>query len=385
MKENRFAVLGAGIGGLSVAIAMQRKGFQVSVYENASQIKPLGAGLGMAANAIKAFYEIGIGDEIVKAGKVLKSLAIKTADGSILSHADSEKISQKLGVANNFSIHRADLHEVLLKELQPGTLHLNKGCIDVQQDNDGVTIAFHDGTSVRTDYAIACDGIHSVVRKKLLPEIPLRYSGYTCWRAVIEHVPVGFDFNATTETWGREGRFGIAPLSNNRVYWFACINAPQSDPEKKAFRIKDLLNCFGKFHDPIPQLLNLTNDDQLIWGDIVDLRPLTKFAFDKIVLMGDAAHATTPNMGQGACMAIEDAAVLANVLALENDPEKAFKIFEQKRIKRTTRIVNSSWTIGKMAQEKNPFLAGVRNVAMRMMPARVTERQIKFVTEVSFQ
>jgi len=385
MKKNKFTVLGAGIGGLSVAIAMQHKGFEVAVYENASQIKPLGAGLGMAANAIKAFYEIGIGDKIVQAGKILKSLAVKTSTGRILSNADSEKISQKLGVADNFSIHRADLHDVLLRELLPGTLYLNKRCVDVHQDHEGVTISFQDGTSVHTDYVIACDGIHSVVRKKLLPEATLRYAGYTCWRAVIEHVPVGFDFNTTTETWGRKGRFGIAPLSKNRVYWFACINAPQNDPYKKAFQVKELLNYFGKFHEPIPQLLKLTRDDQLIQGDIVDIEPLTKFAFGKIVLMGDAAHATTPNMGQGACMAVEDAAVLANTLVAESDTEEAFKIFERKRIGRTTRIVNISWTIGKMAQEQNPFLAGVRNVAIRMMPARIAEKQIKFVTEVSFQ
>jgi 2-polyprenyl-6-methoxyphenol hydroxylase-like FAD-dependent oxidoreductase len=149
MKTYNFAIVGAGIGGLSLAIAMQRKGFAVTVYENAPQIKPLGAGLGMAANAIKAFHEIGIGDKIEQAGKVLKSL---------------ERLAEKLGVTNNFSIHRADLHEVLVKELHPDTLQLNKGCVDAQQDEHGVVLTFHDGTSVRTDYMIACDGIHSGAR-----------------------------------------------------------------------------------------------------------------------------------------------------------------------------------------------------------------------------
>jgi 2-polyprenyl-6-methoxyphenol hydroxylase-like FAD-dependent oxidoreductase len=385
MQQIRFTILGAGIGGLTTAIAMQRKGLHVTIYESAPQIKPVGAGLGMAANAIKAFHEIGIGDKIERAGKVLKSLAIKTSEGSILSKADSETISKKLGVTNNFTIHRADLHDVLLKELLPNTLHVNKRCIDVQQTDDGVRMTFHDGTSIFTDYVIASDGIHSVVRKKLLPDVMPRYAGYTCWRAVIENVPAGFDFNTTTETWGREGRFGIAPLSNNRVYWFACINAERNDQLKKAFGIKELLTYFGEFHDPIPQLLKLTRYDQLIWGDILDIQPLTKFAFGKIVLIGDAAHATTPNMGQGACMAIEDAAILANILAVEPNPEKAFVIFEQKRIKRTTRIVNNSWTFGKMAQQQNLFLTGLRNAAMRLVPASVAEKQIQFVTEVSFQ
>src|SRR4051812_32895063 len=169
MKSKTFAIVGGGIGGLTLAISLQRKGFNVTVYENAPQIKPLGAGLVLAANAIKAFMEIGISDEILKAGKVLKALRVKDVKGNILSETDSETLSARYGTVNNFTIHRADLHDVLARQLKPGTIQLNKGCTDFKQTAEKITLAFHDGNAEEADYVIACDGIHSVIRKKFLP------------------------------------------------------------------------------------------------------------------------------------------------------------------------------------------------------------------------
>src|SRR5687767_14085487 len=125
-RSKRFAVIGAGIGGLSLAIAMQRKGFHVTVYERAPAIEPLGAGLVLAANAINAFQEIGIGADILQAGSILQKLCIKDQRGNILTSSDAEKISAKYNVVNNFTIHRADLHDTLLRHLDEGTVQLGK-------------------------------------------------------------------------------------------------------------------------------------------------------------------------------------------------------------------------------------------------------------------
>lgn len=384
MTTQKFAIVGGGIGGLTTAIALQKKGFDVTVYENAPTIKPLGAGLALAANAVKALIEIGIGDEVLRAGKVMKAVCIKDEQGSLLTATDAEKLSLRFGIINNFTIHRADLHRTLIEQLKPGTLQLNKGCADLKQTASSITLTFNDGSQAKADYLIAADGIHSVVRKKLLPGSLPRYAGYTCWRAVIDDIPAYVNMDETTESWGQGSRFGIAPLEGNRIYWYACLNAHANDPAMRSFGIPELLTHFGAFHSPVADILKKTKKEQLIWGDILDLKPLKKFAFGNIVLIGDAAHATTPNLGQGACMAIEDAAVLSNCLEQYNAVEEAFAAFEAKRIARTTKIVNTSRTIGKIAHWKNPLLTRLRNTLVKLTPPAIAERQVRFLTDVSF-
>jgi len=379
----KFAILGGGIGGLTLAVALQRKNIDVTVYEAAPQWKPLGAGLGLAGNAVKAFREIGIEQEVLREGKVLMKVAIRNPRGKVLTSVDSEEISRRFGVVNNFAIHRADLHHVLIGQLRPNTVHLNKSCVDFNQNDNGVTITFSDGSTAHADYMIAADGIHSVARRKLLSDVKTRYAGYTCWRGVTDELPMDFNPDETSETWGRGIRLGIVPLTKGRVYWFACVNASPNDPMMRSLTPAELLAFFGDFHAPIPDLIKRTK--KIIWNDIIDLEPITKFAFGRVVLMGDAAHATTPNMGQGACMAIEDAAVLANLIERYENAGDAFKVFEEKRIRRTTKVVNDSWQIGRMAQWDNPLMSSLRNIAISLVPKSVTNNQFKFIYDVSLK
>ncbi len=379
----KFAIVGGGIGGLTLAIAMQRKGMEVKVFEAAPQFKPLGAGIALAANAMKALEDIGIASEVIQAGRKIKRMYVKDDRGKVISFTDAIQLTEQYGVVNNFTIHRADLHEVLTKLLKVDTLVFGKACVDFEQNQNGVVIKFSDGSTSAADYLVACDGIHSPIRKKLLPLSSPRYAGYTCWRAVVDELPEGFNSDETTETWGPGRRFGVVPLSNNRVYWFATLNAPANDATYRNFSVKDLEEVFKDFHFPIPAILARTKNEQLIWSDIIDLKPITQFAFGRVVLLGDAAHATTPNMGQGACMAIEDAATLANGL-VKYPAEEAFQKFELHRIKRTTRIVNQSWTFGKIAQLENPLLIALRNGAFRRVPPSTIDKQLKALYEVSF-
>jgi 2-polyprenyl-6-methoxyphenol hydroxylase-like FAD-dependent oxidoreductase len=201
---------------------------------------------------------------------------------------------------------------------------------------------------------------------------------------VIDDPPSSFKPEEASETWGRAGRFGIVPLRKNRVYWFACINAPFNDPLMKSFETKDLSNYFQDFHSPIPEIIMRTPSDQLIQSDIIDIKPIRQFSFDRVTLLGDAAHATTPNLGQGAGMAIEDAVILANCMESEKDIRKAFANYELKRIIRTTNIVKSSWRLGKVAQLENPVMVKLRNAAMRLTPPKAMEKQLEFLYNVSF-
>lgn len=385
MTNKQFAIVGGGIGGLTLGIALQRKGYNVSIFEGAPALKPLGAGITLAGNAVKALVQIGIAEQIVAAGKILQALIIKDQKGNVLTQSNAEELSRKFGVINSFSIHRGDLQNILLSQLKPGTLSTGKRLLDFNQTSSGVTLFFEDGTSTTADYLIACDGIHSAVRRKLLPQSQTRYSGYTCWRAVIDTRPSNLSVNETSETWGKGSRFGIVPLSNNNLYWFACINARRNDPLLREFKIPDLLTYFSNYHSPVSDILKNTRTEQLIWGDIIDLKPLKQFAFGKIVLAGDAAHATTPNMGQGACMAIEDAAILSHCIEEYSTVEEAFQKFEAKRIPRTTKIVNDSWTIGKFAQLENGLLMQMRNLLIKLTPPSVSEKQVKFLTDVSLR
>jgi 2-polyprenyl-6-methoxyphenol hydroxylase-like FAD-dependent oxidoreductase len=265
--------------------------------------------------------------------------------------------------------------------LDPSQLHSGKRAVGfLKQENGTLDIQFADGSSHRTDFLIVADGIHSAIRQQLLPNATERYAGYTCWRAVIEAGDM--DQTSATETWGTAGRFGIVPLTNNRMYWFAVVNAGQNDPAMQQLRVADLERRFARYHDPVPAILARTRDVDLIWNDIIDLKPIPKFAFENILLVGDAAHATTPNLGQGACQAIEDAAILLDELSKQaTDPSAAFRDFEQRRLQRAHFIVNTSWRLGKIAQWEQPWLAALRNGLLRMTPERVNARQLRNLLE----
>lgn len=378
----KVGISGAGIAGLTAAIALQQAGIAYTLYEAASEIKPVGAGIALAGNAIKAFKKLGIEEAIMSKGRLLDAFVINDPTGKLISKTDSRSVGLKYR-ADNFTIHRADLHEALLAFVNKKNLRINKRCINFEENGNRLVLHFADGSTDEVDYLLACDGIHSPIRKKLLPQASPRYAQYTCWRAVVEMPHL--ELNEASETWGTTGRFGIVPLNKNQVYWFACIPAKAQDPVLKNYTSTDLLRHFDGFHAPIPEILLHTRTEQLIHGDICDLKPLNRFAFGKILLMGDAAHATTPNMGQGACQAIEDAAVLASELEHNHASfENLFLAFEKRRLERTSSIIVRSHKIGQVAQIQNAWLAAVRNFVLRALPEEVNEKGLKSLLDVEF-
>ncbi len=374
--QTPISIVGGGIAGLTTAFALQNMGISVKVFEAASEIKAAGAGLALGANAIKAFEKLGIAQEVTEAGRQLSAFTIYDDKGKLLTRTNTERLSKKYGV-NNFTIHRSVLHKVLLSKLDTACIVTGKRSKDIQQEKEGYSVLFDDGSELETNCLIVAEGINSPIRQKLLPGTRLRYSGYTCWRGVVNNSSLQID--ETSETWGTKGRFGIVPMANNTVYWFACINAEANSEAFKSFKIKNLLDHFEDFHSPIPQILSDTAEEALIWGDINDLEPIDQYAFGNAVLIGDAAHATTPNMGQGACQALEDAVILSREIQRSADMQSAFKSFEKKRLKRTHFIVKRSYQIGKIAQERNPLLAGLRNMVLRLIPQKINEKQLEFL------
>ncbi|QNL49031.1 FAD-dependent oxidoreductase [Olivibacter sp. SDN3] len=383
IQKNNVAIVGAGIGGLSTALALQRQGTNVTVYEAAPNIKPIGAGVGLAANAILGLEKLGVAKEVIGRGKQLTALQMLDDRGKIISDQNTALLGSQFE-ENNLVIHRADLHEVLLQKIKPVSIVLGKRCTNVMQQENQVLVSFADETQITVDLLIAADGIHSVVRQQLVPSSTPRFAGYTCWRAVIENPGINLNNMVSAETWAIAGRVGISPLPGNKIYWYACIKTHKNNPKMRQMTPKELANHFSGVHKPIAEMLNATSSDQLIWNDIADIKPLKQFVYGNIVLLGDAAHATTPNMGQGACQAIEDAVVLGQCLQQKISLKEALAYYEKRRIARTTRIIRLSRFLGWISHWQQPFLCKLRNGVFRIMPQAFTKKQLKWLFEVDF-
>ncbi|WP_042352185.1 FAD-dependent monooxygenase [Bacillus massiliigorillae] len=373
-----IAILGGGIGGLSAAIALQKTGYDVTIYEKHHDLIEVGAGIILGANALTSLDFLDVGDDIRKIGYAENICTIRSDRGKKLTELTYDG-SQ---TTNYTFLLRSELTHILASSLKPNTIVFNKKLKDFKQHEDSITLYFEDGTISTASHLIASDGIFSTVRQKLLPDKQLRFAGYTCWRGIAENCP-NYIEKRFTETWGPKGRIGIVPLSNNRMYWYALKNCLADDLEFKQWKSSDLFYNFINYHDPIPTILERTSDEFINHRDIYDLEPIYQFAFNRILLLGDAAHATTPNMGQGAGQAIEDALFLALCLKDASDITQAFKNYEEQRLERTRKVVKDSWMFGKVAQIDTPLLCSIRNKVIEIAPNKVHHKKIKELFDIT--
>lgn len=357
----RVTIIGGGIGGLVTAIALRRGGHEVDVYERAPELREVGAGITLWPNAMRVLFDLGVGEAIANRGRRLSSAAIRSADGRILSVTEPRSLERHFD-APAIALHRADLHAALAEALPSDIIHLGRACSAVDENR----VQFADGTSVTADLIIGADGIHSAVRRHLFPHIQPRYSGYTGWRGVTQH-----DTDAAGEAWGRGARFGIVPIGHGRVYWFATQNAPAGT----RFSREHLLETFGDWHAPIRDLIASTPAETILQNDIIDIAPFHTWHRGRAVLLGDAAHPTTPNLGQGACMAIESAAVLAEELS-RRDIDSAIAAYVARRAPRVARITNESWRVGVLGQLEGRFTTAARDLLTRALPRKMAEWQL---------
>ncbi len=367
-------IVGGGIAGLTTALALQQLHIDFLVLEAVPEIKTVGAGISLAGNAMRVMKRLGLANAIKHNGHLISSMLIQDEHGSTLSVMDAAKLSSEYEL-DNVAIHRSALHQVLLKAISQNKILTNNKVTDYTEGDNFVEVVLQNGNRISGSCILVADGIHSSIRKKLLPQSQIRYSGYTCWRGIAENT-WGIE-KVAVEKWGTAGRFGYVPIGDNKVYWFACKNAPQKNEQMQTMTLAQLAENFRNYSHPVPEIIRQTPASELIWGDIIDLKPISRYAFNKVVLLGDAAHATTPNMGQGACMGIEDAWLIATLLQQHaNNLTEAFRLFEAQRLKRTHYIVNTSYRLGKIAQWENRILTKLRNTAFRLVPASVNEKQV---------
>lgn len=370
-------IIGGGIGGLATAIALKQIGLTVEVYERVTTLREVGAGLSLWANAIRALDYLGLGQTIRALALPETSGAIRTANGELLMYNTNAQLQAQFGELSVMA-HRAELQDRLRDALNQD-LHLGMDCLAVTEEAQDVRVRFRNGEQAVGDLVIGADGLHSQVRAGLHGQQAPRYAGYTAWRGV---VPFDHSQLQPGETWGRGARFGQVPMQGGRVYWFATHNSPpgqQSPDGEKA----ELLRLFQDWHDPIRALIDATPASAILRNDIYDRPPLKTWGRGRITLLGDAAHPTTPNLGQGACQALEDAVVLAKALQADADIATALRTYEARRIPRTTMIVNRSLRVGQVGQWANPVAVAGRNWLVKHLLARFQEQQ--FAPIVGFE
>jgi 2-polyprenyl-6-methoxyphenol hydroxylase-like FAD-dependent oxidoreductase len=380
-------VVGAGIGGLAAAACLSAAGWQVTLLERAGSVEPVGAGLALAPNGLRALDAIGVGD-MIRAHAVPQAMGMRRPDGRWLLRATTETM-----VADRFGdpiilLPRATLIEALLTRVPDGVLRLSTEATSVSADGTVVTSA---GEEVRADLVVAADGIGSAVRSALwAAERPrLKYAGFTTWRLLTGPVPADAGPVQMAETWGRGKLFGVMPLAGGRVYCYAAAVAQPGAPvpaeiadglEPGSYppggrdlgEQGELLRVFGTWHEPITFLVQLVSPAAVLRHDVAELAtPLTSFHQGRVALLGDAAHPMTPNLGQGACQAIEDAVVLARLAARSgNDPAsvgQALATYTAQRLPRTTRVVRWSRRMGAMSTWKAPAAVAFRDQLAAVM------------------
>lgn len=378
-----IAIIGGGIGGLCTAIALRRHGIEARVYEVAPELKAAGAGIWVPINAMQVLQRMGIADEVTARGKRLTYGEVKVLNGPVLSRLDLEALAKQFG-HTTVSIHRARLQDILVRALPSGTLVLGSACAGVEERENDVLLRFKNGTEVAADAVIGADGLHSVVRSAVAPHARLRYAGQTSYRGVcrftIPHEMRGHG----GELWGTEGRIGFSPIGRDEVYWFAVEDAPAGGTDAPGTLLKKMERLAVRFPDPIPAILSATREEDIIRTDLYDLKPLDRWWKGRVVLVGDAAHATTPNLGQGGAQAIEDAWALASCIATHGVGPQAFQAYQNLRMRKARQIVTTSWWLGKAAHVKNPIARALRNALMRAIPESASRKQLEQISTLNF-
>ncbi|MFC4908652.1 FAD-dependent monooxygenase [Actinomadura gamaensis] len=355
MTDRTAIVVGGGIGGLTAAAALKGKGWRVTLLERARSLDPVGAGLALGPNALRALDTLGLGDPVRELAAFQGDGGIRRASGTWLSRTSAEAATARYGDPTVL-LMRAALVDLLVERLDDDEKLLGTTVTGVDPDH-GI-VRTDDGEEHEADLIVAADGIHSPLRRTLFPDHPEpRYAGVTAWRFVVDAEVAP----APSETWGRGLVFGVMPLAGNRVYCYATAVAPAGasapDGEKA-----ELTRLFGSWHAPIPELVGKAGP--ILRNDVRYLdEPLPAMHRGKVALLGDAAHPMTPNLGQGACQAVEDGIVLAH----EMTGGGGLPAYTRARLPRTSAIVKRSAGIARLTRLSNPVAVAGRDAAIRAM------------------
>jgi 2-polyprenyl-6-methoxyphenol hydroxylase-like FAD-dependent oxidoreductase len=366
-------IIGAGIAGLTLGIALRHRGIDAEIWEAAPELHPIGAGIWMAPNAMQIFGRLGVAQAIIEAGAEVERVALLDSRLREISSSSLLRVREKFGFTI-LAIQRAELHRILIGEFGVRSLRLGKRLVSIENHLAEPTAVFEDGTSVSAPWLVGADGIHSAARKLIRPGAQPRRTGQLCWRGLTEFdLPREFR-RSTVEIWSKTSRMGIADVGRGRVYWFLVSSGIDASRPRPSDPVAELLEIVKHYDGPSRDLIRATSASAISEIELTDLPARLPWSAGNVCLIGDAAHPTTPNMGQGGGQAVEDAWTLARCLAESREPAQAFHTFETARFKKVKTVVDSSRRLGAFVHSGWPRL---RNFLFRLAPEGLAMRAME--------
>jgi len=371
-------IQGAGIGGLTLAIAFEQRGYKVKLVERSAGLAEVGAGIWMAANPMQVFARLGFAEKIIEAGWAVKFLRLQDWKSGDIKTTNMSEIAKEYGF-ETIALHRAVLQRLLFEQLQADSVQFGCEVQSVTQSGNQVFASLSDGSCCAAAMIVGADGFNSQMRRMAGLGGVERYSGSSSYRAIAR----GADILAAEaeheayEIWARGCRVGFSKINARDYYWYMTFDAPAGEASSEHERKAHAETLFRTYFPQWIALLKNTQTHDILRTDLSDLKPLASWSSGRIGLIGDAAHAATPNLGQGGAMAVEDALALADMVKELGLNETAWKGFERLRRKKVDWTVSTSRSIGKICHFGNPFIRSLRNFALKKTPDSVTGKQVQ--------
>ena len=361
----QIVIIGAGIGGLTAALALRQSGFEPQVFEQAPALLDVGAAIAIWPNAMRVLECLQLADKILAEAGVMEEIRWLDQNGFLINRVSISENSHPA-----VALHRADLQSTLLHALPPDSIHLGNILVDYEQRGDKMIATFANGQSVEADFLIGADGIHSRVRSHFLNDGDPIDRGYTVWRGISANIPSAIPPATAIEIHGKGKRFGLGPVGLGRLGWWASANTDNTD---------SLPDLFAGWYRPVMELIEATPPASILKTRAFDREPTKHWGSGRMTLLGDAIHPTTPNLGQGGCLAMEDALVLARCFEKYGAKEEALRSYERCRYRRTSAVSRYSRYYGSVGQAENLFARALRRTILSLAPEALARRLMQIV------